>query len=161
MPGASVHEQDAITKNITVAYEKRGYKKDGPVYTMFERWAHRFPLLPLQLLFLLCWYLLWMIPFFGSRVRPLLLYGVLLIVFCALVLIGNLLYTNYHLYVCRRGQVVRESVHLFAGPHDQYHVVGTVSLADELRIDAKKAGWYKVARGDQYGWIPAVAIELI
>ncbi len=161
MPGASVDEQFAIAKNLGVAYEKLDYKKDAPVYTMFEQWAHRLPLLPLQILFLLCWYLLWTVSTLGSRGRPFLWYGVLLGLFCTLMLMGNILYANYYLYTRIRGQVIMESAHLFAGPHEQYHEVGTVSLLDELQIDAKKAGWYKVVRGYQYGWIPSTAVELI
>ena len=67
MPGASVDEQLNIAKNLRSAYEKLGYKKDGPVYTLFEQWAYRLPLLPLQLFFLLCWYALWIIPLVFHR----------------------------------------------------------------------------------------------
>jgi len=161
MPGASVDEQLNIAKNLRSAYEKLGYKKDGPVYTLFEQWAYRLPLLPLQLFFLLCWYALWIIPLVDFRGRFFLLYGALLGLCFMMVLIGNILRTHYYLYAHTRGQVVKEQVHLFAGPHEQYHEVGTVALTDEVRIDEKRAGWYKVARGNQYGWISSAAVEPI
>lgn len=161
MPGASTDMQAAITKNIGVAYEKLGYKKDGSVYTMFEQWAHRLAVLPLQLLFLLCWYALLLLLLFGARGGPPLWYVLLLVLLCCMVLIGTILYTNYRLYAHPRGHVVREAAALFAGPHAQYHEVGTVSLADELCITEKRAGWYKVASGEKQGWIPSASVALM
>lgn len=161
MLGASVDEQMDIAKNLNIAYEKQGYKNNVPPYTFFEQWAYCVPLLPLQLLFLFCWYALWIVLLFGVRGRPFLFYGIVVGLWCATLLVGNVVRIQYFFYTHKRGQVVKEQAHLFAGPHEQYHEVGTVGLFDELQINEKREGWYKVAKGDQHGWIPAAAVELI
>ena len=161
MPGASVGVQRDIAKNLAVAYEKLGHKKDGLIYTQLEQRAYRIPPRSVQLLFLLCWYALFIFFWFGPRRRPLFFYGGIAGLSCAIALLGALLWSSYAVHAYERGQLTKESASLFAGPHEQYHAVGTVSLLDELRIDAKRTGWYKVAGSNKQGWIPSADIALI
>jgi len=161
MSGASADEQGDIMHNLGVAYEKLGQKKDRSFYTIVERWAYRFPLLPLQLIFLFCWYALWVLFLMGTAKHPFLFYTALFSLTILLILMSIILGSSYYRHSYKKGVVVKESVSLFAGPHEQYHPVGTVTLHDELRIHEQRTGWYKVARADQYGWIASIAVELI
>ncbi len=158
--GASLIEYDDSMMNIAAAYEKLGNPKEDSLFIAFERWANVLPTLPLQVLFLLCWYALWIIGMVGYR-RRILFYSVMFGLSFLVIILGNILLTKYYAQKYEKGIVVNNTSQLLAGPHEGYHTIGNVPLADELLVYEKRPGWYKVAGHNAQGWIPSSNVEVI
>ncbi len=128
------------------------------IMRMVDRGTHMIPALFLQLIFLCCWFLIWICLFME---RPVRFRGFALAVgLCVMALTGFLLLMHYSAHLSQRGIALKESV-LFIGPHGQYHEIGSVAALDELQIKESREGWYKVEVHNCTGWIEADAIEVI
>ncbi len=158
--GASPSEYSDIETNIGMACKKLGVFQQRDQHVPWDRWANCLPPLPLQILFLLCWYALWFIvamkPF-----RRTILYMVIIGLVCTIIVLGGVILQTYYVQRYERGIVMNRTAHLLSGPHEGYHTVCSVPLAEELFVYEKRPGWYKVSGNGVYGWIPFNDVEVI
>lgn len=159
--GSSLSELFDISKNITLAHKKLEKPMQGGFLMMTEQWSHVLPVLPIQLLFLLCWNLFWFIGIGIIQCKKRFFYFLVIGLAVLMIPLGNVLLEKYYIQRDIKGIVVTKESPLLAGPHMGYHVVGTVSLADELLVCEKRSGWCKVSGHQGYGWIQSSNLEII
>lgn len=123
-----------------------------------KRWALLIPAFYLQIIFLMCWYLLWFFIISGRRPRLFSLISLLLL--CFSLLTGIILLIQYYTHIYKSGVVVKESP-LLSGPHERYHSVGLLTSLEDVQIKEGRQGWYKVAAHNKTGWVAAEAIEKV
>ena len=59
------------------------------------------------------------------------------------------------------GIVMMNEASLYTGPDNQYHIVGSVAQAEQVRIYQDKDGWYKIGYNNNVGWVAHNAIALV
>lgn len=156
LPFVLLDELDQRIEKAREALHKPEYR--SAIMRTAERWAHMIPALFLQLIFLCCWFLMWICLF---TERPKRFRGLALAIgLCVMVGTGLLLLVHYSVHLSQRGIALKESV-LFIGPHAQYHEIGSVAALDEVQIKEMREGWYKVQAHNFTGWIEADSIEVI
>lgn len=157
--GASWQMMHAINDNIEAGYAALGlsHEKSG-IVSLFDWAAQRISPLLMQLLFLLCWYLLFFLIIVKRSLPLVWVYTAVLIFF--LMLFGYILVMQYTQYRYKKAVVVKKTA-LLVGPHEQYDVVKQVSMMHDVLIQDTQAGWYKVATQDATGWVSADALELM
>ena len=57
--------------------------------------------------------------------------------------------------------VTKENVLLYAGPDEQFDVVGSMPEGSEVKILSKAQGWYKVRYQKQNGWAVGTTMALL
>ena len=146
----------ALEKNCAVALKEMGISHASNWFHFFDRWAHIVPPLLLQLIFLFCWYLLFFLLFVRKPLRHF-SYYFLLIIF-SLMFLGTLLLIHYYRYTHQKGIVTKESI-LRAGPHEQFDTISVVAQLEDVRIQEKREGWYKIATQNHIGWLASDLVE--
>ncbi len=157
--GASFNLLHRIDHQMMSAYEKAGIPLEQSATASFLDWGARciHPFF-LQLLFLLCWYLAWLLIITQRYVRFKSLYYVLLGL--CIVISGAFLFIHYTQYLYKSAVVVKKSS-LLAGPNEQYDVVKQLEILQDVHIRDERPGWYKVATHDQMGWVASDKIETV
>lgn len=158
---APFHEQEDAEHNIACAREKEGLSNPPSV------WWHRAlrasaALMPIgiaQLLFLFCWYLLFLLAWRTTNkgFKFFITAGLLVIIITWL---AGILYVVYSRQ-CYPRAVVKHETAVVAGPHVKYHQVGVVRVPDELTVLQQRTGWCKIMHETTYGWVPQRALIMI
>lgn len=161
--GANTQELDVINSNIAVVEQKLGLEKPSNVFYSFissvNKHLNNISLLFLQLAFLLSWFLLF---YFikknnrGKKYRTLML--VLILMFNVFLIFALLVKHND---LQHKGVVMKENTSLFAGPNEQFHVLGTVPLASKVTVVELQDQWCKIKHSNSCGWILSDSIAVL
>jgi uncharacterized protein YgiM (DUF1202 family) len=161
--GATAAEIDSINANVEVVQQKMGIEKttnsNSKLFNFINKTLSLFSLLFLQLLFLLSWFLLF---YFikknnhGTKYRTLML--VLLLTFNVFFIFALILKHND---LQHKGVVMKENTSLFAGPNEQFHVLGTLPIASKVAIVESQNKWCKIKHSQGCGWILSDSIAVL
>ena len=155
---ATAREFDELQKNIDAAYETIGLAPPGSSVGRFiDNLLGRFSLFFLQLLFLFVWFLLFFVLWFTRQYKK----GVLIVLIPLNLLVGTATFMKYRSYWNPPAIVVKNSSTIFSGPDQNYHVMGTVHLADELKIVQTRGKWCKIRGNGLAGWALADTLEVV
>jgi uncharacterized protein YgiM (DUF1202 family) len=61
----------------------------------------------------------------------------------------------------QRAVVVSSQVQVHAGPGENYAIVDSLQVGDELTIGKSEDTWYKICHGYVSGWLPAHTVEIV
>lgn len=155
---ATAREFDELQKNIDTVYERLGRTPQGSAAGRFiDNLLGRFSLLSLQLLFLVLWFLLFVVIWLTRRHKK----TVLTVLIPLNLLLGTATFMKYRSHWNPPAVVVKNSSTIFAGPDQNYHVMGTAHLADELKVIQRRGKWYKVRGNGLAGWALADTLEIV
>lgn len=155
---ASRTELVDLNKNITVVNQLLGRApKAGFFEQRVDDWLGRFSLLVFQLVFLVAWILLFLILFFFKKYKFLFLS----VLFPINLLFGFTLFAKYRLEQSPHAVVVRRDAAIFAGPDQNYAVLGKPGFAQEVRVVLQDKNWCKVKGNCLAGWMLADTLEII
>lgn len=163
--GASGAVVEDIAYNIDIAEQKLGLEKqDQSIWTRIsmhlKKRMNGFSLLMLQILFLLTWFALF---FFikkrkrGKKYRSLII-GILLMINVFFVLGLTL---KYYDALQQKGVVMKQQNQIFAGPNEQYHVVGTLPIASCVKIIEQRGSWCKIKYSQDAGWVKSETLTIV
>lgn len=151
--------KDAIEYNIDVVEEKLNKNKEESFLTKIFMIYRSIPLILFQLIFLLSWFLLLLfIKKYNHGTKYTSLFGLLLFV---TMISGIALGFKYHNINQRRGIVMKQHVSLFAGPNEQYHVLGTLDGISEVIVYEQRPPWCKVSTEHGSGWVAQDSIVVV
>jgi len=107
------------------------------------------PLLFLQILFLIVWFIIFAVSRFLYRKKQ----GMVILgLFFLLVSIGSALAVKYGLSMRQYGVILHKSS-LMSGPGEGYHALGEIAEAQEVVIQKQSADYCKVKVHGQIGWL--------
>lgn len=151
-----------IEGNIAAAREQEGYRQESKPqwYRLLKKTVAPFPMVILQLLFLCAWYLLFWVLFLRRGPKSRYIIVMIMVLLCVLTWLSVAFFVVYNEQRYQKG-IINQTTAVFAGPHDNYHVVGTINRTDEINILEQRVGWYKVMHDNTYGWVPTRAIITI
>lgn len=160
--GAPLSEQQDIEYNINRARQAEGFSEiNHPKwYRLLRASVVPFPLILIQLLFLLAWYwLFWALVIRRDKkgIKSMILIAGLV---CLIVWLGAVLFVQYQSSSYPQA-VVHRTTAVYAGPHNRYHVVGELASTDELKIVEQRTGWCKIMHEQTYGWVPVYNLTII
>ncbi len=158
---ALMAEQPNITTNLSSAYQKIGreYHPPSRFNMVIKSFSTPFATWLLQFLLVLSWYLLFWLIFFQPR--SLRYYYIILCV--NLCVAFGLMIAVYFRYKEENviGVVMKNQTAVLSGPQDDYHTLYTLPLADEVVINERRPGWYKIVRSGKSGWVSIDNITII
>ena len=141
------------------------HKKIGKEYEPHSWYDYglQIPLPPfmIQLLLVVCWYILLWLLFFGSMARTTRYYVLLFCVSLGVVWLSVVVYRMYQKERYTIGVVLKKKSVLLAGPRIDYHVLKSVNEIEQLVVYDERPGWYKVGIGETCGWISADDIAIV
>jgi len=160
--GATIAEYNCIKKNKEHVLTLMGKAKDQSLLvTLFNLCKDTLPYISLfflQILFLMCWYMLFFLSrYYHTKVKKMMLSSLCLLMMLCGVLLG-VYYTNE---CSRNGIIVIKEGQLFAAPHKDFHKLCPVVYADNVKIKEVKEGWYKIQYADMIGWVEADVVQII
>ena len=151
-------ELNELAKNIEVAHEIMGKEPErGSIGNFFHRFSERFSMFFFQLLFLIGWFALFVAIFVLRRYRR----GLLVLLLPFNIVLGSFVAVKYRLAKYPVAIVTKKTAKIFSGPDENYHTLGVVPCADELRVIEKKGLWCKVRAQRLVGWVLADTLEVI
>jgi len=156
--GANKKELDDIRTNIAVVHEFLGKTEEPSWFEKFvENLFDRFSLFAFQFLFLFSWLFLFAsIWFFRSKKI------IFLVLFLPLNLVlGVMLFMKNKTIVYPCAVVKKPATTLLAGPDKDYHVLGKLSVTDEVSVLETRKEWCKVKAGSLAGWTLADKLEVV
>jgi len=145
----------AIEKKLDEINQENDSAKD-----FLSKYGSLFSLFILQILFLSAWFTL--IFYFikmskhGRKYKPVL--GCLMV---TTVILAGLLVIQYQSRLNRPAIVTHKDVAFFAGPHTQYHQLGTLKKSSRVRVKQTTEGWAKVVHKNKVGWVAADSIAIV
>jgi len=146
-----------IDYNIALAYEKLDYAKPESWFSFVQNYVNAFSLFFLQILFLILWLIFFVLLFGLKRYRTTLLF--VLLVFNTFLFVAVVV--KYRAIVYPKAIVTKPSISVFSGPDENFHVIGNLSLADELQIKKQRNSWYKISYNHIVGWVSADSLEIV
>ena len=159
--GATAAEVGIIAHNKQQMLQKMGKNNDvsrtDRMWYFFYSFLPYFSLFCLQLLFLLCWYLLMFCVYKNGRTKKMLSGGVLVIV----MLIASTLGVHCIQKSIETGIVIKKQVACFVGPNKDFHRSCSLDYTDHVVVKEKREGWYKVQYSGNIGWVEADAIQIV
>lgn len=160
--GAPLEELKNIEYNINCAREQSGYRAiiNPTWYRLLRASTVLVPLVLIELIFLLAWYLLFWVVIIRRGTKGIMNMILITVLLCIIVWFGAALYVH-HQESCYAKAVVHQQTAVYAGPHDRYHVVGELVSSDELNILEQRAGWCKIMHDQTYGWVPVCNITIV
>ena len=149
-----------IEYNIAMAYKKFGYVSQKTFLSRLGEsiydFTSIFSLLWLQILFLFFWFMFFVSWLWLQRFR---VFAFVFLLSLNL-FIGAFLLVRYR-YLQYSVAIVKDATTLFSGPDSNYHKVGDVRAADQVRIKEKFGEWYKAKNNGLVGWIKSEKVEII
>lgn len=116
-----------------------------------------FPLLYLQIFFLIFWYL---IVFYSFGLIKLKKNRIICLIFLEILILVPI-YLHYSYYFKKPALVKTENAILYAGPSEEYHQLKNVTGAQEVEIMQKIGDWFKIHYDDTNGWLKADDLTLL
>lgn len=111
----------------------------------------------LQILLLLCWWILfWVVRKKQKRFRKS-AQGIL----CFCIMIVAIVLSRYLEQQENLGIVIKKDAHIFAGPNKNFHVLSPIEYANYVHIKEAREGWYKIECAQMIGWIEDDVIQVI
>lgn len=114
-----------------------------------------------QVLFLFVWYLLFLLifgnRFFSFKVKRYAVFSVA----CFVVFFGAGATLKHQSHTSYFAFVICKDVHLFAGPNNDYHIVGQINCAEKINVICEVNDWYKVKHKGKVGWMMSDSVELV
>lgn len=101
-----------------------------------------------QMMFLFFWFLVCICWIYKNKTSRLLL---LLVSVCVIWSSASLAAVSW--LRSREYVIVVKKSNLFAGPHEEYHSVGNIDVAEQLILLDSKNSWYKVKSSSTVGWV--------
>jgi hypothetical protein len=157
--GATAQEYQHIKRNKEHVLQLMG-KQTAPSWwqSSVQDIAQGISLLLLQLLFLVCWFML----IFLLHKKDIKMKKMMVTTLCLLMsLSGALLTVHYNKHGVQDGIVVKKEAQLFAGPQKGFQVVAQLCCADNVAVKEVRQGWYKVQHAGMIGWVEADGIQII
>jgi hypothetical protein len=115
-----------------------------------------FNLFWLQLLFLFSWFLLFLCWFYKKRTSR------ILRIFLGCCVIWSAFSTAAIWWLRSREYIiVMKKSPLYAGPNEEYHVVGNLEDAEQLTLLDSEKSWYKVKSPSTVGWVKEEIIKQV
>jgi hypothetical protein len=160
--GTTLQEYNLIARNKEHVLTLLGKQSDAPLkYRLFQLLNEALPyvsLFFLQLFFLMCWYLLFLL----MRANRLKFKKMILGFLCFLIVTSGVgLGVHYSNQCAQNGVVVKRESQLFAAPDKGFHALCPVVYADNVTIKEMREGWYKVGYADMIGWVEADVVQII
>lgn len=161
--GANRQERLIIARNKEQVLKLLGQHEHASswwhaVGTLLEGAVPIVPLIILQLLFLLCWYLF----IFFSRKQQLKSKKMMLCCLSFFIVIsGLILEIHYTRQGIQNGIVIKKEGKLFVGPDKGLQALCPVAYANNVTIKQAREGWYKVQYADMIGWVEADVVQII
>ena len=159
--GASSDLRDDIACNIMRVHEKIGTTESSQasslqdVNTVFTK----IPLVIVQLLFLLIWFL--SIFYFIKNGRRGKNYRFVLgCMYIALVMVAGMITVNY-VGSNKRIALVMKDAPLFAGPNEHYNRMAVLQKAACVGVAHMRDGWAKIEYQNQVGWVAADSVAIV
>ena len=155
------HDLEDIAYNIGVVEGELGKATPphGWLYDFLARLIALRSLFAFQLLFLACWYALFVFVMRSKRSRMHTTAMVLLLLVNGVS--GSVLFMKYRTHTQKKAIILAANTPLFIGPNDQYHKVGVLSRADEVSIQDEHEEWCKVCCKDTVGWVQRGALATV
>ena len=154
---ATTKELDDIRKNIDVVGQILGRSiEQSSFWNFVDGILNRFSLFAFQLFFLFAWFGLFVGFWFFKKKR------FLLVILLPINLLFGTATVLKHRAQSNPPAIIKESsASLFAGPDKNYHVVGNLNLADEVRVVEQRQDWCKVKADCLVGWVLADKLEVV
>jgi tetratricopeptide (TPR) repeat protein len=140
--------------NISRAKEKLEIIDDnnlfGEIYDFIVKYLKLIPIIYIQIIFLIFWYIFFL---FAKIIVKRKFYLILTFLFlCNFALLGSLA-IKHNEQINNVGIVVEKEVMVYAGPGNDYHILGNLNLSQEVKINDKKNEWLKISNHDLSGWV--------
>jgi hypothetical protein len=112
----------------------------------------------LQIFFLLCWYLLFLI----ARKQQIKIKKCIMSCVCFFMIVaGALLGVHYVNQCTQNGIIIKKEGRLFSAPDTSFHELCSLKYAYDVTIQETRQGWYKIKYADMIGWVEADMIQVI
>jgi hypothetical protein len=138
--------------NLHVVEKKLNIDRKETFFKKIQNFYRSIDLMIIQIIFLIFWFsLLFFIKKYkhGTKYRSLFL-GLLLF----LVILGSAgLGLKYHSINQRRGIIMKQHVSLFAGPDEQFHILGSLEGGSEVIVHEQRPSWFKISTDQISGWV--------
>ena len=157
---ASSDVKKHIAYNIDVVEQKMGRSNQTSFVKNIYDAYRSIPLIIFQLFFLLPWFLLLLFIKrykHGTKYKSLFFVSLLFMTIVSGVVLGF----KYHIIKQRRGIVMKHQVSLFAGPDEQYHILGFLDGASEVVVHEQRPSWYKISYKQGSGWLMQDSIVVV
>ncbi|MFC1843159.1 SH3 domain-containing protein, partial [Candidatus Dependentiae bacterium] len=142
--------------NISRAYDKLGISKEVSFWQELEDYINIFTLFTFQIIFLFSWLLFFVLCIFVKKLRSLILTINMFVIF----LFSGIIFFKYRCIKYPRA-ISKASTMLFVGPNENYHQIGTLSVADKVIVQKVEKNWYKINKNGVAGWVLASNLEII
>ncbi|MCX5922613.1 MAG: SH3 domain-containing protein [Candidatus Dependentiae bacterium] len=152
-------ERATISYNIDVAEIQLAVSGEHGVLAKLERKLDAAPLFWLQIMFLFCWFsCFFFIKKYNRGTKYRALFGSILII---VTLSSGLAVVIKYKSLQQRGVVMKPNVSVFAGPDQQYHVVGVLNAACPVTLVEERESWCKIKHQRCSGWVPKEMITVV
>lgn len=158
--GSNASRLENVYYNIDVVEKKLNRTKQESFWNKMYNFYYSMPLIIFQFFFLLPWFLLLLFIKkykHGTKYRSL-FFGVLLFV---TMISGIALGFKYHIIKQRKGIVMKPQVSLYAGPDEQFHVLGCLEGASEVIVHEQRPSWCKISTEHGSGWVVRDSIVVV
>ena len=158
--GAPCTVRDDCNHNKHVALLKAPQENKTPLGEQVWEWcayqSARVPFLWWQLSLIGLWFLLWYGIFYGRWRLEILVVLLLCSAFCAVSVAVKYQESRYH-----HGCIIQKGDTLFAGPHEQYHAIGSCDDMAFVAIEQQTKNWCQIRYKKLLGWMPRAKLELV
>lgn len=159
-------DREELENNLQLAHATFGQKADKKLATSK---SHRFvsfcrslikafPLLLLQIIFLMFWTLLFVWARTLLRQRKKMLVGFLC---CGMLVTGGLLLYRHVRGMYLRAVVIDSQAVIYSGPSTTFQQIGVLAEGQEVRIDKQRQDFFKIRAQGQFGWVARGALGVI
>lgn len=161
--GSSAVEYKGLMRNIDLVEGVAGKVQEryfwSDMFLFLYRLFHSWSLLFLQLLGIICWYMLFFLR--KKRFKKTVYNFCLFLVICILMVssVGMAVKCAHDYY--QQGVVCCDKQDLLVGPHADYCVLAQLSKAERVTVYKKIPGWYKVKAGKFVGWVSSDSLEVV
>lgn len=157
---ASAALKNTIEHNIGIVEKKLNKSAQKSSLKNILAFYRSIALIIFQLFFLISWFslLLFIKKYKHGTKYTASFFALLLFVS---ILSGIALGFKYHILNQRRGIVMKHNVSLFAGPDEQYHVLGSLDSTSEVIVLEQRPSWYKVSTEQGSGWVARDSIVVL
>lgn len=160
LKGASNEDIKDLEFNLLKAKEKLSIEEDnnlfGEIYNFIVKCLNLMPIIYFQIILLTFWYLFFLIIAIKRKFNLILCS----LFVCNFFLLGCLGIKHNEQNNNKKGIII-EKISVYAGPNKDYHIIGTLNLAEEVKINHKDNEWCKVSNNKLTGWVLSGAIFIL
>jgi hypothetical protein len=157
-----VQQQSAIAINLDIVEKKLNVEKfttDNTGLAYIKIFFLNFSFLFLQLALLISWFLFFHFIKKNNHDTKYRTFMLVILLILNVFFIMALFIKYYDKQ--SKGIVMKENSVLFAGPHEQFHTLGTLPIASKVSVVEQQNNWCKVKNAQHCGWMLADSIAVL